>query len=58
MRELEKMWELWRKDDLVWDVSKLVAIRFVIKKLQINLVVEDNISLLFCSSREVVFNLF
>lgn len=30
------------KDGLVWGTSKLVAVGFGIKKLQINLVVEDN----------------
>lgn len=41
MAELEKNLRAIEKDGLVWGASKLVAIGFGIKKLQINLVVED-----------------
>ena len=41
MAELEKNVRAIEKDGLVWGTSKLVAIGFGIKKLQINLVVED-----------------
>lgn len=41
MAELEKNVRAIEKDGLVWGASKLVTIGFGIKKLQINLVVED-----------------
>jgi len=41
LAELEKNVRAIDKDGLVWGASKLVAIGFGIKKLQINLVVED-----------------
>ena len=41
MAQLEKNVRAIEKDGLVWGASKLVAVGFGIKKLQINLVVED-----------------
>ena len=41
MKELEENVRKIEKDGLVWGASKLVAVGFGIKKLQINLVVED-----------------
>jgi len=41
MEELEANVRGIEKDGLVWGASKLVAVGFGIKKLQINLVVED-----------------
>ena len=41
MKELEENVRSIDKDGLVWGASKLVAVGFGIKKLQINLVVED-----------------
>jgi len=41
MKELEESVRSIEKDGLVWGASKLVAVGFGIKKLQINLVVED-----------------
>jgi len=41
MKELEAGVRGIEKDGLVWGGSKLVAVGFGIKKLQINLVVED-----------------
>ncbi|KAJ3478377.1 hypothetical protein NLG97_g8595 [Lecanicillium saksenae] len=41
MAALESSVRSIEKDGLVWGASKLVAIGFGIKKLQINLVVED-----------------
>ncbi|KAI9845314.1 MAG: Translation elongation factor 1 beta [Sclerophora amabilis] len=41
MKELENSVRGIEKDGLVWGASKLVAVGFGIKKLQINLVVED-----------------
>jgi len=41
MKELESAVRSIEKDGLVWGGSKLVAVGFGIKKLQINLVVED-----------------
>lgn len=41
MKELEGNVRAIEKDGLVWGASKLVAVGFGIKKLQINLVVED-----------------
>ena len=41
MDELEKSVRSIEKDGLVWGASTLVALGFGIKKLQINLVVED-----------------
>ena len=41
MAELEKSVRSIEKDGLVWGASKLVPVGFGIKKLQINLVVED-----------------
>jgi len=41
MAELEASVRSIEKDGLVWGASKLVALGFGIKKLQINLVVED-----------------
>ena len=42
MKELEKAVRSIEKDGLVWAGSKLVAVGFGIKKLQINLVIEDD----------------
>jgi elongation factor 1-beta len=42
MKALEASVRSIEKDGLVWGGSKLVAVGFGIKKLQINLVVEDN----------------
>ena len=41
MKELEAAVRAIEKDGLVWGASKLVPVGFGIKKLQINLVVED-----------------
>lgn len=41
MEELQKNVKAIEMDGLVWGASKLVAVGFGIKKLQINLVVED-----------------
>src|ERR1051326_3263281 len=41
MAELEANVRAIEKDGLVWGASKLVAVGFGIKKLQINLVIED-----------------
>lgn len=41
MKALEEAVRSIEKDGLVWGASKLVAVGFGIKKLQINLVVED-----------------
>jgi elongation factor 1-beta len=41
MQELEANVRAIQKDGLVWGASKLVPVGFGIKKLQINLVVED-----------------
>ena len=41
MKELEKTMRSIEMDGLVWGASKLVPIAFGVKKLQINLVVED-----------------
>src|SRR5437762_11216203 len=41
MKELEANVRGIEKDGLVWGASKFVAVCFVIKKLQINLVIED-----------------
>ena len=41
MKELEAEVRSIEKDGLVWGASKLVPIGYGIKKLQINLVVED-----------------
>ena len=41
MKELEANVRAIEKEGLVWGASKLVAVGFGIKKLQINLVVED-----------------
>jgi len=41
MKGLEQSVRSIEKDGLVWGASKLVAVGFGIKKLQINLVVED-----------------
>jgi elongation factor 1-beta len=41
MKELEAAVRGIEKDGLVWGASKLVPVGFGIKKLQINLVVED-----------------
>jgi elongation factor 1-beta len=41
MKQLEEHVRAIEKDGLVWGVSQLVAVGFGIKKLQINLVVED-----------------
>jgi len=41
LKELEAKVRSIEKDGLVWSASKLVAVGFGIKKLQINLVVED-----------------
>lgn len=42
MKGLEEGVRAIEKDGLVWGASKLVAVGFGIKKLQINLVVEDD----------------
>ncbi|RUS16275.1 hypothetical protein BC937DRAFT_91415 [Endogone sp. FLAS-F59071] len=42
MEELEKAVRIIKMDGLLWGQSKLVAVGFGIKKLQINLVVEDD----------------
>ena len=42
MKELEKAVRSIEKDGLVWAGSKLVPVGFGIKKLQINLVIEDD----------------
>jgi elongation factor 1-beta len=42
MKALEESVRGIEKDGLVWGASKLVAVGFGIKKLQINLVVEDD----------------
>lgn len=42
MKELESSVRAIEKDGLVWGGSKLVAVGFGIKKLQINLVIEDD----------------
>jgi len=42
MKELEKAVRSIEKDGLVWGASKLVPVGFGIKKLQINLVIEDD----------------
>ncbi|KAK3716403.1 hypothetical protein LTR37_006553 [Vermiconidia calcicola] len=42
MKELEAAVRGVEKDGLVWGASKLIAVGFGIKKLQINLVVEDD----------------
>ena len=42
MKELEGHVRSIEKDGLVWGGSKLVAVGFGIKKLQINLVIEDD----------------
>ena len=41
MKELEGIMRKIEMDGLVWGASKLVPIAFGVKKLQINLVVED-----------------
>ncbi|KAN0067606.1 hypothetical protein V8E54_014171 [Elaphomyces granulatus] len=41
LKEMEQNTRAIEKDGLVWGASKLVAVGFGIKKLQINLVVED-----------------
>lgn len=41
MKELEQSVRAIEKEGLVWGASKLVAVGFGIKKLQVNLVVED-----------------
>ena len=41
MKQLEANVRAIEKDGLVWGASKLVAVGFGIKKLQINFVVED-----------------
>ena len=41
MKELEANVRTIERDGLVWSASKLVPVGFGIKKLQINLVVED-----------------
>ena len=41
LAEMEANLRKIQKDGLVWSASKLVAVGFGIKKLQINLVVED-----------------
>ena len=41
LEQMEKNVRSIEKDGLVWGASKLVAVGFGIKKLQINLVVED-----------------
>jgi len=42
MKELEAGVRAIIKDGLVWGASKLVAVGFGIKKLQINLIIEDD----------------
>ena len=42
MKALEASVRSIEKDGLVWGLSKLVAVGFGIKKLQINLVIEDD----------------
>ena len=42
MKELEESVSGIEQDGLVWGGSKLVAVGFGIKKLQINLVIEDD----------------
>lgn len=42
MKELETSVRSIEKDGLVWGASKLVPLAFGVKKLQINLVVEDD----------------
>lgn len=42
MKELENSVRSIEKDGLVWGGSKLVAVGFGIKKLQINIVIEDD----------------
>jgi len=42
MKELEAAVRSIQKDGLVWGASKLVAVGFGIKKLQITLVIEDD----------------
>ena len=42
MKELEASVRSVEKDGLVWGASKLVPLAFGVKKLQINLVVEDD----------------
>ena len=42
MGELEKSVRSIEQDGLVWGASKLVPLGFGIKKLQINLVIEDD----------------
>ena len=42
MKQLEASVRGIEKDGLVWGASKLVAVGFGIKKLQINLVIEDD----------------
>jgi len=42
MKELEAAVRSIQKDGLVWGASKLVAVGFGIKKLQINLIIEDD----------------
>ena len=41
MKELEKVMRSIEMDGLTWGASKLVPVGFGIKKLQVNLVVED-----------------
>lgn len=41
MKALEQAVRAIEKEGLVWGASKLVAVGFGIKKLQVNLVVED-----------------
>lgn len=41
MKQLEANVRSIEKDGLVWGASKLVAVGYGVKKLQINLVVED-----------------
>lgn len=42
MKALEESVRSIEKDGLVWGASQLIAVGFGIKKLQINLVVEDD----------------
>lgn len=42
MKELEENVRSIEKDGLVWGASKLMAVGYGVKKLQINLVVEDD----------------
>jgi elongation factor 1-beta len=42
MKALEASVRSIEKDGLVWGASKLVAVGFGIKKLQINLIIEDD----------------